>query len=47
MKDLAVEAHGCRKTKKIICGMEGENVVAHGRLLFILSLCLVVRTYIC
>ena len=24
--------HGCRKTKKIICGMEGENFVAYGRL---------------
>jgi len=24
--------HGCRKTKKILCGMEGENFVAYGRL---------------
>ena len=23
-------AHDCWKTKKLICGMEGENVVAHG-----------------
>ena len=28
-----VVAHGRRKTKKLICGMEGEIVVAHGRLL--------------
>ena len=27
-----VVAHGCRKTKKLICGTEGEIVVAHGRL---------------
>jgi len=32
MEDRTVVAHGCRKTKKIICGMEGENVVAYGRL---------------
>ena len=25
-------AHGCRKRKKLICGPEGEIVVAHGRL---------------
>ena len=25
-------AHGCRKRKKLICGTEGELVVAHGRL---------------
>ena len=31
MKDRKVVAHGCRKTKKIICGMEEGNVVAHGR----------------
>jgi len=30
--DRTVVAHGCRKTKKI-CGMEGENAVAYGRLL--------------
>ena len=23
-------AHGCRKRKKLICGSEGEIVVAHG-----------------
>jgi len=27
-----VEAHGSQKTKKLIYGMEGENVVAYGRL---------------
>ena len=27
-----VAAHGCRKTKKLICGTEEEIVVAHGRL---------------
>jgi len=27
-----VVAHGCRKTKKLICGTEDEIVVAHGRL---------------
>ena len=27
-----VVAHGCRKRKKLICGMEGKIVVAHGRL---------------
>jgi len=32
MKDRTVVAHSCRRTKKIICGMEGENVVAYGRL---------------
>ena len=25
-------AHGCRETKKLICGMEGKNVAAFGRL---------------
>jgi len=29
-----VLAHGCWKTQNIICGMEGENVVAYGRLPF-------------
>ena len=29
-----VVTHGCRKTKKLICGTEGEIVVAHGRLPF-------------
>ena len=33
MDDRTVVAHGCRKTKKIICGMEVENVVAYGRCL--------------
>jgi len=32
MEDLTVVAHDYWKTKKIICGMEGENVVAYGRL---------------
>jgi len=27
-----VMAHGCGKRKKLICGPEGEIVVAHGRL---------------
>ena len=27
-----VVAHGCRKIKKLICGTEGEILVAHGRL---------------
>ena len=27
-----VVAHGCRETKKIICGMEAENFVAFSRL---------------
>ena len=27
-----VVAHGCQKRKKLICGPEGELVVAHGRL---------------
>jgi len=27
-----MEDCGCRKTEKIICGMEWENVVANGRL---------------
>ena len=32
MEDLTVVAHDYWKTKKIICGMEGENVVAYGRM---------------
>jgi len=32
MEDRTVVAHGCRKTKKIICGMEGKIVEAYGRL---------------
>jgi len=32
MEDSTVVAHNCRKTKKLIYGMEGENVVAYGRL---------------
>ena len=28
-EDHMVVAYGCRKTKKKICGMEGENVVAY------------------
>jgi len=32
MEDRTVVAHGCRKTKKLICGMKGKNVVAYGRL---------------
>ena len=31
-EDLMVVAHGSRKTIKLIYGMEGENVVANGRL---------------
>jgi len=31
MEDRTVVAHGCRKTKQI-CGMEGKNVAAYGRL---------------
>jgi len=34
MEDRTVVDHGCRKTQKIICGMEGESVVAYGRLPF-------------
>jgi len=30
MEDQMVVAHGCRRTKKIICDMEGENVMAYG-----------------
>jgi len=30
MEDRTVVAYGCRKTIKIIIGMEGENVVAYG-----------------
>ena len=29
MEDLTVVAYGCRKIKKLIRGMEGENVVAY------------------
>jgi len=32
IKVKMVVARGCRKRKKLICGMEGEIVVAHGRL---------------
>ena len=32
MEDLTVVAYGCRKTKNLKCGMEGENVVDYGRL---------------
>ena len=32
MEDGAVVAHACSKTKMIISGMEGKNVVACGRL---------------
>ena len=31
-KDRTVVAYGCRKRKKLICGLEGKNVVAFGRL---------------
>ena len=31
MEDRTVVAHGCQKTEKTICSMEGENV-ASGRL---------------
>ena len=34
MEDRTVVAYDCRKTKKLICGMKGENVVAYGRLPF-------------
>ena len=34
MEDRTIVAHGCRKTKKPICGMEGKNVVPCGRLAF-------------
>jgi len=30
MEERTVVAHGCRKRKKLICGMEGKNVVAYG-----------------
>ena len=33
IKGKVVVAHGCRKTKKLICGTEGEIVVAHDPLL--------------
>ena len=33
MEDCTVVAYGCRKTKKLICGKAGENVVAYGGLL--------------
>ena len=32
MEDRTVVAYGCWKTKMLICGMEGENVVAYRRL---------------
>ena len=32
MEDRTVVAHGCRKTKKIVFGMEWQNVVDNGRL---------------
>ena len=32
MKDRTVVAHGCRKTRKPICGLDGENVAAYRRL---------------
>ena len=32
MEDRTVVANGCRKTKKLICGTEGQNIVAYGRL---------------
>ena len=32
MEDRTIVAHGCWKTKMIICGMEGENVVDNDRL---------------
>ena len=27
-----VVAYGCRNTKKLLCGIEGKDVVAYGRL---------------
>jgi hypothetical protein len=30
MEERTVVAHGCRKTKKLKCGMEGKNVEAYG-----------------
>ena len=32
MEDRTVVAYCCRKTKRFKCGIEGENVVAYGRL---------------
>ena len=32
MEDQTVLAYGCRKTNKLICGMERKNVMAYGRL---------------
>ena len=32
MEDCTVVAYDCRKTKNLICGMEGKIVVAYGRL---------------
>ena len=32
MEREIVVAHGCQKRKNLICGTEGEMVVAHGRL---------------
>ena len=31
MEDQMVVSYGCWKTKKLICGMEGKNVVAYDR----------------
>ena len=31
MENRRVVAQGCRKTRKLICGMEGKKVVAYGR----------------
>ena len=30
MEDCKVVAHGCRKIKNLICGMEGEIVMGRG-----------------
>ena len=32
MDDRTVVAHGCRKTKKIICDMKVKNVLTYGSL---------------
>ena len=37
MEDRTVVANGYWKTKKLICGMEGKNVVTYGRLPSLLS----------
>ena len=34
MEDHTVVAYSRRKTKQLICGIEGENVVAYGRRAF-------------